>query len=86
MLSSLLERVLLELVLRGLQSGSDVIELLPLHANLIGQPIVLLLEPLVLIALLWVEIIKARFVGKVDIVDLLLIRVQLILHVTLLGK
>ena len=86
MLGTLLERVLLELVLSGLQSSGDFFELLALDADLIGQVVVLLLKLFILVALLGVEIVQTSLVRKVDIVDLLLVRVQLILHITLLGE
>ena len=86
MLSALLERVLLQAVLGCNEALGNFLELLPLKANLVLQIVVLLLELLVLIALLRVEIIEAGFISEVDIVDLLLIRIDLILHVALLGK
>ena len=49
MLGALLERVLFELVLSGLQSGGDFFELLALDADLIGQVVVLLLKLFILI-------------------------------------
>ena len=86
MLSALLERVLLQAVLGCNEALGNFLELLTLKANLVLQIVVLLLELLVLIALLRVEIVEAGLVCKVDIIDLLLIRIDLILHVALLGK
>ena len=77
---------MLQAVLGCNEALGNFLELLPLKANLVLQIVVLLLELLVLIALLRVEIIEAGFISEVDIVDLLLIRIDLILHVALLGK
>ena len=86
MLGTLLEGVLLELIFSGLQSGGDFFELLALDADLIGQVVILLLKLFILVALLGVEIIQTSLVREVDIVDLLLVRVQLVLHIALLGE
>ena len=86
MLSALLEGVLLQAILGCSEALGDFLELLSLKANLVLQIVVLLLELLVLIALLRVKIIEAGLVSKVDIVDLLLIRIDLIFHIALLGK
>ena len=86
MLSALFERVLFELVLSGLQSGGDFFELLALDSDLIGQVVVLLLKLFILVALFRIEIVQTGLVREVDIVDLLFVRVQLVLHVTLLGE
>ena len=86
MLSALLEGVLLQSVLGCSEALGDFLELLSLKTNLVLQIVVLLLELLVFIALLGVEIIEAGLVGEVDIVDLLLIRINLILHIALLSK
>ena len=86
MLSALLEGVLLQAVLGCSEALGDFLELLSLKANLVLQIVVLLLELLVLIALLGVEIVEAGLVREVDIVDLLLIRIDLIFHIALLGK
>ena len=86
MLSALLEGVLLQAVLGCSEALRDFLELLSLKANLVLQIIVLLLELLVLIALLGVEIVEAGLVREVDIVDLLLIRIDLIFHIALLSK
>ncbi len=45
-----------------------------------------MLEFLILIALLRVQVVQTGLVGKVDIIDLLLVRVELVLHVALLSK
>ena len=50
------------------------------------KSIVLLLEFFILITLLGVQIIEPGLVSEVNVVDLLLVRVELILHVTLLGE
>ena len=86
MLSTLLERVLLKTVLSLLKSSSDILKFLALNTDLMRQLVVLLLELFILIALLWIQVIKASLICEVDIVDLLLITVQLVLHITLLGK
>ena len=86
MLSALLKGVLLQAVLGCSEALGYFLELLSLKANLVLQIVVLLLELFVLIALLGVEIIKASLVREVDIVDLLLIRINLIFHIALLGK
>ena len=86
MLSALLEGVLLQAVLCCSEALGDFLELLSLKANLVLEIVVLLLELLVLIALLRVKIVEAGFICEVDVVDLLLIRIDLILHVALLSK
>ena len=86
MLGALLERVLLQLILRVLESGSDVLELLALDTDFIGQPVVLQLQLLILVSLLWVQVIQSGLVREVNIVNLLLVGVELVLHVTLLAK
>ena len=48
--------------------------------------IVLLLQLFVLVALLRVEVVKACLVREVNVVNLLLVGVKLILHVTFFGK
>ena len=45
-----------------------------------------MLQLLVLVTLLGVQVVEAGLVGEVNIVDLLLIRVAFVLHVTVLGK
>ncbi len=57
-----------------------------LDADLVGQTIVLMLELFVLVALLRVQVVQAGLVRKVDVIDLLLVGVKFILHVTLFGK
>ena len=73
MLGTLLERVLLQSVLSGKESLTDVFELLALDADLVLQLRVFVLQLLVLVALLRVEVVEASLVGEVDIVDLLLV-------------
>ena len=85
-LSALLERVLLETVLGILQTLANLFELLSLNADLVRESVVFLLQFLVLVALFWVQVVKACLVRKVDIVDLLLIGVKLVLHISLLGE
>jgi len=77
---------LLQAVLSRNEALGNFLELLPLKANFVLQIVVLLLELLVFIALLRVEIVEAGLVSEVDIVDLLLIRIDLILHIALLCK
>ena len=48
--------------------------------------VVFLLELLVLVALLRVEIVETSLVSKVNIIDLLLVGVELVLHITLFGE
>ena len=86
MLSALLERVLLETVLGILQTLANLFELLSLNADLVRESVVFLLQFLVLVALFWVQVVKACLVRKVDIVDLLLIGVKLVLHISLLSE
>ena len=77
---------MLQAVLGCSEALGNLLELLSLKANLVLQIVVLLLELLVLIALLGVEIVEAGLVREVDIVDLLLIRIDLIFHIALLRK
>ena len=86
MLGALLERVLLQTIFGRLETLSDFFELLTLESNLVSQAIVLMLELFVLITLLRVQIVQTSLIGKVDIVDLLLIRVQFVLHISFLSE
>lgn len=69
-----------------MQPRRDILELLALQANLIVQVVVLLLKLLVLVSLLWVQIIEPCLIREVDVIDLLLVGVQFVLHVTFLGE
>ncbi len=86
MLGTLLKRVLLQTIFSGLETCSNFFELLALDTNFVSQTIVFVLEFLILIALLRVQVVQTGLVGKVDIIDLLLVRVELVLHVALLSK
>ena len=86
MLSSLLERILFKAVFSSLKPLSHFLKVLSLDTDLMRQLVVLLLELFVLVALLRIQVVKAGLVCEVDIVDLLLITVELVLHVALLGK
>ena len=66
------------------EAGVDLLELLPLGVDVGDQTIVLLLEFLVLIPLLGVQVVELRFVGVVDLLDLLLVRMDFVFHVALL--
>ena len=85
-LCSLLQRVLFELVLSGHESVRDILQFLPLHADLVRQAVVLLLQLFIFVALLGVKIIQSGLICEIDIVDLLFVRVELVFHVALLGK
>jgi hypothetical protein len=86
MLSTLLESVLLQTILRVLHALVHVIEVLAVNLNFIRKSRVLALERLVLVALLRVEVVQTGFVGEVDVLDLLLVTSQFVLHVFLLGE
>ncbi len=86
MLGTLFERVLLQTIFSRLKTRSNFFKLLALDSNLVSQAIVFVLEFLILIALLRVQVVQTGLVGKVDIIDLLLVRVELVLHVALLSK
>ena len=86
MLGTLLERVLLQTIFSRLKTCSNFFELLALDSNFVSQTIVFVLEFLILIALLRVQVVQTGLVGKVDIIDLLLVWVELVLHVALLSE
>jgi hypothetical protein len=85
-LGTLLERVLLQAGLSCHKSVGDFFKLLTLETDLINQTKVLHLQLLVLVTLLRVQIVEPGLVGEVDIVDLLLVRVKLILHIAFLTE
>ena len=86
MLSSLLERILFKAVFSSLKPLSHFLKVLSLDTDLMRELVVLLLELFVLVALLRIQVVQAGLVCEVDIVDLLLITVELVLHVALLCK
>jgi len=86
MLGTLLERVLLQSVLRVLHALVHVVEVLAVNLDFVGQSRVLTLERLVLVALLRVEVVQTGLVGEVNVLDLLLVAGQFVLHVLLLGE
>ena len=64
----------------------NFVELLAIHLNFIVKSIVFSLKLLIFVALLRVQIVKTGLVGIVDLLDLLFISVQLVLHVLFFSK
>lgn len=86
MLSSLLEGILFQSMLKLRHLLVYIFQLLPVHLNLVVQPIVFAFQLFILITLLRVQIIKSRLICIVYVLDLLLIRRELVFHIFLLGK
>lgn len=86
MLGTLLESVLFQLVFELRQSLVDIFELLTVRLDFAVQAVVFPLEFLVLVSLLWVEVVQAGFVSVVNLLDLLLVAGQFVLHVFFLSK
>ena len=64
----------------------NIFKFLTLEANFMLKLLIFMFQLFVLVALLRVKVVKACLVREVNVINLLLIRVKLILHVTLLGK
>ena len=64
----------------------NIFKFLTLEANFMLKLLIFMFQLFVLVALLRVKVVKTCLVREVNVVNLLLIRVKLILHVTLLGK
>jgi len=85
-LSALLERVLLQPRLSCHESLLNFVKLSSFLLDFSNKGVVVRLLLLVVVALLGVQVVKFRFVGKADLLDLLLVRVDVVLHFALLCK
>lgn len=86
MLSSLLKSVLLESVFSLPQARVDFFKFVTVIIDLTQELIVVLLQLFVLVSLLWVQIVKFCFISKVDFLDLLLVAMNLVFHVTFFAE
>ena len=86
MLGSLLKSVLLESCLSLHESLVGVFKLTSRAVDFLDKHSVLLLEPLIVVSLLWIKVIKLCFVGVTDLLDLLFVGLNLIFHISFLGE
>lgn len=86
MLCSLLQGVCLQAGLGLSKSLVDFVELTALVVDFSQQLLVIILVFFVVVPLFRVKVIELSFVGKVNFLNLLLIAVNLIFHVSLLAE
>jgi len=86
MLCALLELVRSQAVLSLLKPACDVFQLLSLLVDVARQLLVIALQAVVLITLFGVQIVEARLICILDLLDLLLVRTNLVLCIPLFRK
>lgn len=86
MLRALLEGIGAETHLSLGEAAVDLLELLALLVDVGHEALVIGLELLVFVALLGVQVVQLGFVGVVNFLNLLLVRLNLVLHVALLRE
>ena len=85
-LRTLLQSVLSEPRLRLPEPLVDLLEFPPLLLNFGEQLVVIVFVLLVVVPLFGVEVVEFGLVGEVDLLDLLFVRVDFVLHVSLLRE
>jgi len=85
-LGALLESILLQTGFGLHKSLADFFELTAVLVDLNLEVLVIGLQLFVVIALLGVEVVQLGLVGVVDVLNLLLVTLELILHITLLRE